>query len=1043
MTAKTPKKTEPDRKEELRILILEDMPVDAALINHELRRAGLAFCSKRVETSEQFLHEIQHHHPDIILSDHGLPHFDGFTALAIAQDKCPDVPFIFVTGSLGEEMAVETLKSGATDYVLKNRLATNLVPAVRQALREADERKKRRAAERALHESEERFRRLVEGVKDYAIFMLDCDGSISSWNAGAEWIQGYRANDIIGRHFSMFYPKEDIKSGLPVKDLETAANEGRREIEGWRLRKGGQHFWANAVITALRDEKGHLRGFAHVTRDITERRRVQQALEASEARKGAILETALDAIISIDHEGKVQEWNPAAERMFGCLRADALGQEMAELIIPPRIREQHRQGLALLVAGREARLLGRRLEMTAQRTNGKEFPVELAITQVLGDGPPTFTGFVRDITERKQAENALRESEARKGAILQAAFDAVITIDDQARVHEWNTAAERILGYSRSAALGRRMEELVIAPGLREAYEDKLVDYLITGVGSLLGRPIELTAQRADGAQFPAELTITHVPVEGVTLYTCFLRDISERKQAQEELRQSEERYRMLVEGVEDYAIYMLDLEGRIATWNAGAQRIAGYEAHEIIGQHFSQLYPPEDIEHHKPEQALKIALAQGHYQEESLRVRKDGKRYWVNATLTALRDPEGKLCGFSKIHRDITARKRAEEAVRQSEERYRMLVDGVEDYAIFMLDPEGRVATWNAGSERIIGCAAGEILGQPMARFFPAEEVEHGRPDLLLKAAAAQDRCQDDGWRLRQDGSRYWASVVYTALRDPEGKLLGFSVIARDMTARKQAEEEIQRLNAELEQRVIDRTAQLQAAYQEMESFSYSISHDLRAPLRHIQGFVEMLQEATAEKLDEESRKLLATISGSAVQMGVLIDALLEFSRMGRVDVSKEQVNLAQLVNSVRNDLQQDMKGRNVEWQTGPLDNVWADPALLRQVLFNLASNALKYTRTREKALIELGTTQTDREVIFHIRDNGVGFDMNYAGKLFGVFQRLHRAADFDGTGIGLANVKRIIQRHGGRVWAEGVVNSGATFFFSLPNPNGNGGKA
>lgn len=1037
MTATNPTETEPARNEELRVLILEDMPVDAALINHELHLGGLAFCSKRVETSEQFLHEIEHHHPDIILSDHGLPHFDGFAALAIAQDKCPDVPFIFVTGSLGEEKAVETLRSGATDYVLKNRLATNLVPAVRQALREAEERRKRRAAEQALHESEERFRRLVEGVKDYAIFMLDRDGSVSSWNAGAEGIQGYRANDIIGRKFSAFYTPEDIQRGQPEQDLDTADHEGRCEVEGWRRRKNGQPFWASVVITALRDDKGRLRGFADVTRDITERRRVQQALEASEARKGAILETALDAIISIDHAGRVQEWNPAAEQMFGRLRTDAVGREMAELIIPSRMREQHRQGLARLAAGREARLLGRRLEMTALRANGKEFPAELTITRVVGDGPPTFTGFIRDITERKQAESALRESEARKGAILDAAFDAIITIDEQARVREWNAAAERILGCRREAALGRRMEELVIAPGLRERYEDKLVDYLITGVGSLLGRPIELTAQRADGAQFPAELTITHVPLDGQTLYTCFIRDISARKQAEEEIRQSEERHRLLVESVEDYAIYMLDPEGRVATWNTGAQRIEGYEAHEIIGQHFSRLYAPEDIERRKPEQALKAALEQGHYQEEGIRVRKDGSRYWANVTLTALRDEEGKLRGFSKIHRDMTARKRAEEDLRQSEERYRMLVDSVEDYAIYMLDPEGRAATWNAGAERIEGYAIGEILGQPVSRFFPPEEIERGRPDLLLKTAAAQDRCQDEGWRLRKDGTRYWASVVYTALRDDQGKLCGYSAISRDMTARKKADEEIQRLNAELEQRVVDRTAQLQAAYQEMESFSYSISHDLRAPLRHIQGFVDMLEDATAGKLDEESRNLLATISGSAVQMGRLIDALLEFSRMGRVDVSKEQVNLAQLVQSVRNDLQLDLQGRKVEWQMGELANVWADPALLRQVIYNLASNALKYSRKRERALIEMGTTETGQEIIFHIRDNGAGFDMTYAAKLFGVFQRLHRAADFEGTGIGLANVKRIIQRHGGRVWAEGTVDGGATFFFSLPKFN------
>jgi PAS domain S-box-containing protein len=390
----------------------------------------------------------------------------------------------------------------------------------------------------------------------------------------------------------------------------------------------------------------------------------------------------------------------------------------------------------------------------------------------------------------------------------------------------------------------------------------------------------------------------------------------------------------------------------------------------------------------------------------------------------------------YTSFIRDITERRRTEEALRKSEERFRLLVEGVEDYAIFMLDTHGRITTWNAGAERIEGFRTQEVIGRRFHRFYTVDDVERKKPDQALAVATAEGRFHDDRWWVRKDGTKFWCAFVITALRDESAKLTGFSMIARDITQRKTAEDEIRRLNAELERRVQERTAELQAAYHEMEAFSYSISHDLRAPLIHIAGFVEMLKSDLGPNLDEKSRRHLQTICDSTEQLGRMISDLLTFSRIGRAEMHKVRVNLGDLVKDVRRDLQSQTENRRVQWVVADLPEVLADPFLLRQALFNLLANALKYTRTRPEVRIEIGVEATEREYIFYVRDNGVGFDMKYSAKLFGVFQRLHSASEFEGTGIGLANVRRIVQRHGGRTWAEGAVDGGATFYFSLPLP-------
>ncbi len=352
--------------------------------------------------------------------------------------------------------------------------------------------------------------------------------------------------------------------------------------------------------------------------------------------------------------------------------------------------------------------------------------------------------------------------------------------------------------------------------------------------------------------------------------------------------------------------------------------------------------------------------------------------------------------------------------------ERIRLLVDTINDYAIVLLDTQGLVTTWNAGATRIKGYAAGEIIGQSFLRFYGPDDVADGRPQSYLHTAEVDGRDEHEGWLVRKDGDRFWANVVITAIHDASGQLQGFGTVVRDMTEHKRHEMELQEKNLEL-----------QDAVGELEAFSYSVSHDLRAPLRAINAFSRIVLEQNAATLGEELLGFLRLVRDNAVQMGQLVDDLLAFSRLNRAPLTKQIVHVNGMVEAVV--ATHRTEGREVWVAVGDLPDVLGDPSLLRQVLINLIDNAFKYTRTRAKAHIEIGAQVIDGETVIFVRDNGVGFDMRYANKLFDVFTRLHRAEDFEGTGVGLAIVQRIVQRHGCRIWAEAEVDKGATFFFTV----------
>jgi PAS domain S-box-containing protein len=510
-----------------------------------------------------------------------------------------------------------------------------------------------------------------------------------------------------------------------------------------------------------------------------------------------------------------------------------------------------------------------------------------------------------------------------------------------------------------------------------------------------------------------------------------------------EELRQSEERFKLLVESVRDYAIFMLDPSGHVLTWNAGAERFKGYRADEIIGQHFSRFYPPEALASGLPEHELQVASKTGVFEDEGWRVRKDGSFFWANVVITAMRDAHGELVGFAKVTRDLTQRRAQEEDLRRSEERFRLLIEGVTEYAIFMLDPNGRVSTWNSGAERIKGYTAADIIGQHFSIFYPQDARESGWPDHELQVAAEKGKFIDTGWRLRKDGTTFWANVTITALRDDTGKLLGFAKLTRDLTQAKRVEA-IESANQQRDELLdAERNARMaaQRATRLKDEFLATLSHELRTPLSAILGWTQLLLREEASKGPDEQKRAIEVIDRNARAQVKLIDDLLDLSRImtGKLRLDLHQVSFASVVEAAVDSARPsaDVKGIRLMAILGSSsqDIVSADSARLQQVVWNLLTNAIKFTPKGGQVQVLLQRVNSHLEL--SVSDTGVGIPAHYLPHVFDRFSQKDSSTTrtFGGLGLGLAICKQLVELHGGAIRAASQgEGKGATFSVQLP---------
>ncbi len=501
----------------------------------------------------------------------------------------------------------------------------------------------------------------------------------------------------------------------------------------------------------------------------------------------------------------------------------------------------------------------------------------------------------------------------------------------------------------------------------------------------------------------------------GLLATVVIRRDFQLREHVEEELEES----RALLESILDNTpalVFLKDTEGHYLFVNRRFQELAGSSREEMIGKTVFDIFPKEiaEMAHANDLAALK---ARTPMQFEETVLYPDGPHiHWM--VKFPLWNASGQIYATGAVSTDITERKHAEE------ERDRFF--NLSRDLLCIADFSGYFKALNPAWEHALGFSREELMARPFVELVHPDDRAATRRESE-KLAGGDDVVHFENRYACKDGSYRW--LAWSSRADVKRQLI--YATARDVTEQKQTAETMRALNEELAQKA----AALEAVNEELEAFSYSVSHDLRAPLRHIDGFVGLLNKQTDEKLDERSRRHLKIIADSARQMGNLIDDLLVFSRMGRTELRRHNVDLGTLVHEAIAGLEHELAGRNVKWKIESLPQVQADPTMLRQVLVNLIGNAIKYTRPRDPAEIEIGCeAETPEEFVFFVRDNGVGFDMQYVDKLFGVFQRLHRSEEFEGTGIGLANVRRIIHRHGGRTWAEGKIDNGATVYFTIP---------
>lgn len=637
----------------------------------------------------------------------------------------------------------------------------------------------------------------------------------------------------------------------------------------------------------------------------------------------------------------------------------------------------------------------------------------------------------------------LKDSEAHVQAIFDNAPDAVVVINSDDEIIQWNAAAFDLFGWKREEVTGKSLHTIVIPPAFRHRYLDRMQRLARAGRGGVTHQTLEFTARRKNNTDIPVELTIAPAKLNDRYLFIVFLRDIARRKRNEEKIRQlnaaleqrvlekteqyqdSERKYLQLFEN-NPIPLWVLDMETlRFMAVNESALKHYGYSKEEFLAMRSIDLRPDEEKERYM---ALR-RTAQGTQNMGIWKhLKKDGNIIHCEIIIHEMIF-EGRAARMVLAH-DVTEKVRAQRELEISEARFRRIFDS-KMTGFFFWEEDGRITDANDLFLEMVGYSRADLENGPV-NLHAITPPEYRNVEMqAIEQIRREGVCEPfEKQYVRRDGTRF--PVLIGAANVNEGGEIKGVTCVMDITHRKRMEQQILELNKTLELRISERTHALEAANKELESFSYSVSHDLRAPLRAIHGYSQMLFEDYQSRLDDEGIRLLNAVKFNARRMGQLVDDLLAFSRLGKRTMSYSEVDLTTMVHEVLKDLDSSRK-EGTKVTVHPLGTAYGDAALLRQAFENLISNALKYSSKKTHPEISIGTRVVNGVPAFFIQDNGAGFDMAYYQKLFGVFQRLHAQEEFEGTGVGLAIVQRIVHRHGGEIWAEAKIDQGAVFYFTL----------
>jgi PAS domain S-box-containing protein len=855
---------------------------------------------------------------------------------------------------------------------------------------------RRKLVEEALRQNEESFRLLFS---DNPLPMWVYDTRTLRFlevNATAVDRYGYSRAEFLGMRITEIRPKEDLAK---LERVLEGVRPARQESGPWRhCLKGGRLIDVQTTSHSMKWNGAD--AALVVAQDITERKKAQEALQHSEQRHRLLFERNLAGVLGAEADGRIADCNEACAQILGYnTRQELIGVQVRDLIADP---EAARTATALL-AGQGA-LTG--FEVLLKGKNGKEVWVIANVTLVVNETSTHYEGTFIDLTERKRAEAA----NVRLATAVEQSADSIVVSDIAGNIQYVNPAFSRMTGYSAEEAVGRN-SSLLKSDSQPPAFYRDLWDTILSG-NVWHG---ELTNRRKDGTLYTEQMNITPVrdSAGAITNFIAIKQDVTERNLAAE----ARAFLASIVESSDD-AIIGRTTDGAIVSWNRGAEALYGYHADEVIGRPFSMVVAPERLD---VVREVSKSLARGEKVSpfDGVALRKDGARVPISVCTSPIKGASGQTTGVAVVARDVTARRQAQQAGA-------LLASIVEssDDAIIGKTLDGTIVSWNHGAESLYGYRADEITGKSIALLSPPD-----RTDELLVMLDRMRRGENishfDTARMRKDGTLVDVSISISPLKNAAGEVTGASTIARDMTGRKRAEESLRR-----------RTEELERSNAELEQFAYVASHDLQEPLRMVANFTQLLADRYQGRLDQDADEFIGFAVEGATRMQALINGLLCFarvkSRAGELEPTDAEAAFGRSLAGLRAAI----SDAHAQVTNDPLPTVVVDDLQLEQVFQNLVGNALKF-RGSKPCRVHVSAERNGREWIFAVKDNGIGIDPRYHERIFVIFQRLHTRQAYPGTGIGLAICKRIVERHGGRIWVESGEGNGATFYFTIPDRN------